>query len=177
MDYNKLKQAMKDIYKALLIIAGLFVAKKAVAPIPDYRGQNLPLSLRNNNPGALMFTGQGIAWRGRTDTVDPNIYRFKNMVYGTRALIKVLNTYYNVHELQTLRDIFTRYAPYGHGNNNPIAYAGSVAMRLNKTIDSKLTWNRDTIKAIVYAITRIESGLDPEKYLPAHVFNEAYNLA
>lgn len=166
-----------DYIKAALAFLGVAVASKAVAPVPDYRGQPLPLSLRNNNPGALLYSGKGDNWQGRVKSTEPGVYRFKNMAYGTRAMIIVLRSYYFSHGLRTLNDIFNRYAPYGHGTNNPAAYAMTIANEMGITPNERIDWNKSTVKALVYGITGVESGKNADKYLPVTTFEKAYLMA
>lgn len=159
--------------KAALAFLGVGIAVKASAPAPDLRNKQLPLSLRNNNPGALMYTGAGIDWQGRVKSTDNNVYRFKDVFYGTRALAKTLNTYYFTHELRTLYQIFRRYAPFGHGANNPDTYAEVVASKLRIKPNDTLQWNQTTLKKLIYAIADVESGKNSRNYIPRAIVDKA----
>lgn len=173
-DYLAAKTMVSNDYiKAALAFLGVGIAVNAVKKPQDLRGKQLPLSLRNNNPGALMYTGAGIDWQGRVKSTENNVYRFSDLFYGTRALAKTLHTYYFTHELRTLYQIFKRYAPFGHGGNNPNVYAEIVASKIGVKPNDHLAWNRSTVKNLIYAIADIESGINAKQYLSDTIVSKA----
>jgi hypothetical protein len=129
------------------------------------------LSERANNPGALFWDGS-TNWQGlnsKQTKVNQIIY-FDNVDYGVRAQLMTLKNYYKKHGIDTLIGITIRYAPVGHGNNNPTVYAQSLAscMGMNTTDKFNLDSNRNLLAAIGYYMHRIEAGyfwVPREKYL------------
>lgn len=129
------------------------------------------LSQRTNNPGALFWDGS-TNWQGldKSKTKSGQIIYFESVDYGIRAQLMTLKNYYKKHGIDTLIGITTRYAPYGHGNNNPAAYAQTLAscMGMNTTDKFNLDSNRNLLAAIGYYIHRVEAGyywVSREKYL------------
>lgn len=69
----------------------------------------LPRGYRNNNPGNIK---QGAAWDGlKTYQTDSVFASFISPEYGYRAMAKTLLTYQNVHGIDDIRGIISRYAP------------------------------------------------------------------
>ncbi|MDH6309790.1 hypothetical protein M2451_002026 [Dysgonomonas sp. PFB1-18] len=129
------------------------------------------LSQRTNNPGALFWDGS-TNWQGMTKSKCKSgaIMYFDSVDYGVRAQLMTLKNYYKKHGINTLIGITTRYAPYGHGNNNPAVYAQTLAscMGMNTTDKFNLDSNRQLLAAVGYYIHRVEAGyywVPREKYL------------
>lgn len=84
----------------------------------------LPRGIRNNNPGNIRIGNNN--WQGMKKTgFDPNFVEFENPVYGLRALMKILLTYYSKYGLDTVQSIVNRWAP-PHENATD-SYAAHVA--------------------------------------------------
>mgnify|MGYP001601933974 CR=1 FL=1 len=76
----------------------------------------IPLGIRNNNPGNIRKSSQ--KWLGKIPQEEPfEFEKFHTMAHGIRALAKVLLTYYNKHNLRTIEEIISRYAPSSDKNN------------------------------------------------------------
>ena len=86
--------------------------------------------------------------------------KFKEMKYGVRAGVKNLkNTYFaNGMGTTTLIDLFKKYAPSGHGANNPSIYANFVANNIGVKVTDKLTWDKYG-KKISKSIINFETGI------------------
>ena len=86
--------------------------------------------------------------------------KFKEMKYGVRAGVKNLkNTYFaNGMGTTTLLDLFKKYAPSGHGANNPSTYANFVANNIGVKVTDKLTWDKYG-KKISKSIINFETGI------------------
>lgn len=86
-----------------------------------------PRGIRNNNPGNII-KGKTL-WRGMAqDQDDPRFVVFSAPVWGLRALMKTLLTYYRRHGLDTVHSIVNRWAP-PHENATD-HYAEHVALKL-----------------------------------------------
>ena len=65
--------------------------------------------IRNMNPGNIRL---GESWLGlRTKQTDPDFCQFTSMVYGCRALLKLLRTYVEKRGCTTIRKVIERWAP------------------------------------------------------------------
>lgn len=119
------------------------------------------LTQRTNNPGALFWNGVD-QWQGMTSslTFSGKIITFDNYDYGIRAQLMTLKNYYKKHGLNTLNKITARYAPLGHGGNDPVQYARILASFIGIEPDQtfNLDSNRELLAAIGYFMHRIEAG-------------------
>ena len=170
---------MQDVEKILLALALIgLLPKKASAPDVrrSYLGRaDLPLGIRHNNPGNLI--GSGTNWKGLVQqNQTPGIYTFTDWLHGTRALLKTLSTYINGHGLRTIRQITARYAPAGHGGNDPATYARNVATWSGIGVDQPLQWSFDTAAKLARAIFRQEHGQQYAQYLTDHDLKTAWQI-
>jgi hypothetical protein len=119
------------------------------------------LSQRSNNPGALFWDGS-TNWQGmdKSLTKSGNIIYFTSVDYGVRAQLMTLKNYYKLHGIDTLSKITARYAPYGHGSNDPGAYARTLSSCLAVDVDTKFNMdvNRNMLAAVGYYMHRVEAG-------------------
>lgn len=124
---------------------------------------------RNNNIGNIMKSTD--QWEGLVGYDEDGYAIFDSPESGIRAKGRVLMTYgrkgYN-----TLPKIFERYAPKGHGNNDPAAYAQFVANETGFGLNDVLDLNdENTLMKLVQAIAVQENGREavkqytPEQYL------------
>ena len=104
--------------------------------------------LRNCNPLNIIKT-KNTVWLGQIHTdVEQTFCQFSEMVYGCRAALKLLRTYYTKYDCTTLRRIISRWAP--ETENNVLAYVRNGTR-------------------IVLAMATVECGLDhngQEELLP-----------
>lgn len=71
--------------------------------------------IRNNNPANIR---RGCKWQGLAKTqTDREFCQFVTMTWGVRALLITLRTYVAKHNIHTVREIITRWAPPSDGNN------------------------------------------------------------
>jgi hypothetical protein len=115
-------------------------------------------ALPYKNPMAMIQTKPD-KWDGLVGHTNGRL-KFQEMKYGVRAGVKNLkNTYFGKGTTPTtLIKLFNMYAPKGHGGNDPIAYANSVAKQIGvKTTDS-IQW-KDYGKKIARAIISAETGI------------------
>lgn len=79
--------------------------------------------IRNNNP---LNIRRGEAWQGLSEKQqDPSFCQFENEVYGIRAAIIIMRTYYYRYNLSTIEQVITRWAP-PEDHNNTEAYINFV---------------------------------------------------
>lgn len=109
----------------------------------------------NNNPGNIRLSD--VRFKGEVDSKDASFKAFCTPVMGIRALARILLTYYNNHNLNTVQGIINRWAP--SVENDTSSYVSDVARRIGvepgATID--LT-DVGTLDKIVTAIIFHENG-------------------
>jgi hypothetical protein len=114
--------------------------------------------LRNNNPGNIRKNAT--AWQGLlppAEQTDPAFFRFASMAYGIRAMVKILYTYQDSHNLRTVRQIIGRWAPPNENDTN--GYVQYVADRMGVAPDTYINVHDEhTVLALVRAIIAMENG-------------------
>lgn len=141
----------------------------------SYLGQSgLPKGMRNNNPGNIRVSSN--PWQGKvplSQNTDGAFEQFTTYVYGIRAMIKNLLTYYTRDGLRTLKDIIFRWAPPAD-NNDTSAYVTFVSNKTGLSPTQQLNLNdAGTMRKLVIAMTEMENGrpaVTPEQ------FNYAWTL-
>lgn len=130
--------------------------------------------IRNNNPGNIRLGSD--RWQGMSAVQTDGVFiQFDSMLYGIRALIKLLMNYYNKYGLMTVRDIISRWAP--DNENNTTAYIKFVADYLGVEPDNVLNLKGDFklyIK-LAKAIALYENGSEAED-IDSSLYEEALNL-
>ena len=87
--------------------------------------------IRNMNPGNIRL---GESWLGlRTKQTDPDFCQFTSMIYGCRALLKLLRTYVEKRGCTTIRKVVERWAP--PSENDTTSYVLSVAAACRRDAD------------------------------------------
>ncbi|HAG0017549.1 TPA: hypothetical protein G8O67_004935 [Salmonella enterica] len=120
--------------------------------------------VRNNNPGNLEYSAQG--WDGEL-TPDGKFSRFDTPEHGIRALAKNMRTYQSKHDLNTVAQMISKFAPPKDHNDTPTyikAVAGMMGVDPNQRID---TSDVDTLTKLVNGIITVENGSNP--YTPQQV--------
>lgn len=114
--------------------------------------------IRNNNPGNIRRTSD--AWQGLRDVqTDDAFFQFTTAEWGLRALMKLIRNYYVRYNLNTVREIISRWAP--SSENNTAAYVDHVAARIGFGPDEYIPAIDAVLIPIAKAITRHENGIDP----------------
>lgn len=121
--------------------------------------------VRNNNVGNIMKSND--QWKGLVGYDDDGYAIFESPEYGVRAKGRVLMTY-GRQGRKTLPAIFEKYAPKGHGNNDPAAYAQFVANETGFSLNEELDLqDENTLMKLVQAMAVQENGRDALKdYTP-----------
>jgi len=115
--------------------------------------------LRNNNPGNI--ERNNIVWKGMSadQSGDDRYIVFDRPEYGIRAMGRVLNTYYTIHTLQTVRGIINRWSP--PKENNTESYIKHVAQRMGIGTDVPINWTIENRIQLIAAIIKHENGVQP----------------
>lgn len=110
---------------------------------------------RDNNPGNIRKSD--IKFQGEVDGTDPDFKSFESPHYGIRAIARIVLTYYNNHELHTIRQIINRWAPPSENDTEPYVNNVSKACALlpDETIDCT---DERILDKIVTAIIHQEEG-------------------
>lgn len=119
-----------------------------------------PRGIRNNNPGNIRLSAT--LWQGQQQPPqqDLDFVEFTTPLYGLRALMKTLLTYYLKFNLDTVRSMINRYAP-PHENATD-AYIYDVARVLNVRRTDKIdVSSKQTLIALTQAIILHENGPPP----------------
>lgn len=116
--------------------------------------------IRNMNPGNIRL---GESWLGlRTRQTDPDFCQFTSMIYGCRALLKLLRTYVEKRGCTTIRKVIERWAP--PSENDTTSYVLSVASACRRDPDERLPVDVDPLiyLDLARAIARHECGPEAE---------------
>lgn len=162
-------------YVALLAMVVLFAYSRtssggvAIAGAADYLGSTVR-GLRNNNPGNIRLSGD--QWQGMSATqTDGAFVQFDSMVYGIRAIAKILQKYHYTYGLGSVSEIIGRWAP--QSENNTAAYAYAVADFLGVSPDDRLDFSApSTMFGLVAAIIRHENGAIAAALIPDSTIND-----
>ena len=123
---------------------------------------NRARGLRNCNPLNIIKT-RNTVWLGQIHTESEKTFcQFSRMVYGCRAALKLLRTYYTKYDCNTLRRIIARWAP--ETENNVQAYVRNVSRMTGIGATTPLPpmkpETREIWCRIVLAMATVECGLD-----------------
>ncbi len=136
-------------------------------------------SVRNNNPGNIELGGSD--WNGAVPGTDKRFVTFGSPEMGVRALTKTINTYQrpkseNGHGLSTIREMISRWAPYGE--NDTGAYIDFVSKRMGVSADAKLDLknNPQQMEKFAESIILKEGGSDSLDYFSGSI-REGVRLA
>lgn len=118
-----------------------------------------PRGIRNNNPGNIRRNGD--PWQGLAERQgDVEFFTFKTPIYGIRALARTLITYQDKHDLRSIRQIISRWAPPVENNTN--AYVRAVVAQTGFDADQTLDMHRfDHLLPLTKAIIQHENGQQP----------------
>lgn len=135
-----------------------------------------PRGVRNCNPGNIRKDAAGAwrQWQGlAAEQTDAEFVAFKAPVWGVRAIVRTLMTYFDKHGCDTPAKVIARWAP--PVENDSAAYAKHLARALGVDADATIDLHDyATMRAAVETIIRHENGQQP--YSRA-VLDEALRLA
>lgn len=122
-------------------------------------GVGAPVSIRNNNPGALRDDGRS-KWRGMTGSKD-GFLQFDTPENGRRAQVINIMNQQRLHGINTVQDLVTKYAP-SSDNNDPVAYANTVASAIGVAPGDKVNLADPVVAGkLADAMASVESGGAP----------------
>lgn len=126
--------------------------------------KTLPRAVRNANPGNIDANPRNkwvgimpMAKRNAAQLAEKRFEVFETPVYGFRAMALLLQTYQDKHNLNTIRQLISRWAP-GHENNTE-AYIAIVARKVGVRADDLIdTHSYEYARPLVEAIAVHETG-------------------
>ena len=131
----------------------------------NYLGRtDMPRGYRNNNPLNIRFTEA--KWQGKvcaSQNTDKGraFEQFKDMYYGWRAALIVLRTYSVKYDRHSIREIITRWAPEGDGND-PEGYIRRVGELTGLDVNYPLDFTyRPHVLPLLRAMATVENGVAP----------------
>lgn len=140
--------------------------------ISHYRGLNMPLPSKNNNPFALIQAVPS-KWRGLVGKLPSGFLVFDTPVNGARAgIINLFNTYL-FKGRDTIEKIIPIYAPAGHGSNSPKDYINGLVKITGLHSSEKIT-TKEQIESLCRGIVQFEEG---KFWLSEKDFQNAFKLA
>jgi hypothetical protein len=161
------------IYKYRKAIAGTATstvqsAKTYSKQFVNYLGKigqaiTAPRGIKNNNPGNInktMKDGKEYLWKGEVphaENTDKRFKQFYEFVYGVRALILNLKSYFSSGK-NTVRKIISVWAPASENKEGTEAYIKFVSKQLNVTPDTALLPTDKTLGLLTKAIAKNENG-------------------
>lgn len=115
---------------------------------------------RNNNPCNIRISTDVFQGEVRPSG-DKAFKQFETMAYGYRAAFKVLRTYINNYNCDTIRKIISRWAP--KSENHTENYIKVVSERSGiPENDTVYADNREMMVRIVAAMSYVENGREAE---------------
>ena len=136
---------------------------------PTMRKSPAALCERINNPGCIRYN-PSTNWLG-SDGEHNGFVVFTSPMWGIRAMAITLRTYRRSHDLKTIREIITRWAP--PSENNTELYisivAGYVGMNPSEELRTIAQYS-----AVIAGMIRMEIGHQP---YPAHTISLAVERA
>src|SRR3954463_6825023 len=106
----------------------------------------IPRGIRNNNPANLRHSKN--VWQGAaSEQNDPDFVTFITPIMGIRAVMKILQNYYNKHALSTVWEMISRFAPPSDNNPTDI-YASHVAAHMGVNVNDEINIINDSAMMI-----------------------------
>jgi len=119
-----------------------------------------PRGIRNNNPGNIRLSET--VWQGQQPfQSDPDFAVFSTPLYGLRALMKTLLTYYRRYDLDTVQSLINRYAPPYENATDFYTEQVAEALEVDRTDKINVT-EKQTLIALARAIVIHENGNPPK---------------
>jgi len=118
---------------------------------------NLPLGLKNNNPGNLRISN--IKWQGKIPNeknTGKGFEQFENITFGIRAMATDIANDITVKKLNTLKKLIYSYAP--PTENDTINYINFVSKNTGLNPDAEIKLNPELLSKIIKAKIFIENG-------------------
>lgn len=126
------------------------------------------IGIRNNNPLNIRRSSQKFINEQKSDN---DFKKFSSVVYGVRAAIKIIHTYYFNYRYNTIEKIISRWAP--PMENSTKDYIDIVSKRSHILPNVIVIYTKDNILSIIKAMAYVESHVE----LPKEILEEAWKLA
>jgi hypothetical protein len=134
----------------------------------------IPRGLRNNNPGNIDYNLKN-KWQGQIGIetnvpqgVKPRFAKFKDVIYGIRAIAVLLIKYYDSYDCNTPLAVANRWAP--PVENDTGSYAKQMARDITKAVGYTIRYtdridlhDYKTLRAMICSIIEHENGLSSYK--------------
>ena len=124
--------------------------------------------IKRNNPGNIRATST--KWLGENTPKGEAFCHFRDLLYGCRAMLKLLKRYIEVKECKTIRKVVSRWAP--PSENNTRSYIDYVARSMDTHPDDDLVVDKDTLIRLASAMTWMEHG----QAIPRNTWEKAFNM-
>lgn len=135
----------------------------------DFRNRkDLPLGLRNNNPGNLRPLSGSQKWLGQVGVstgATGSFCIFSNVFWGLRAMATDLLNDYRLKGLTTLTKLLSEYAP--NNENRTAEYAAYVSRKTGIPVNATINMNLTNLTAIMRAMIQMEVGEKSALLIPA----------
>lgn len=125
---------------------------------------------RNNNPLNLRYNSLN-NWRGQVGHDEKNFCIFRTLEDGVYAAARTLHTYVTKHDLHTLPQIVSRWAP--STENDVEAYVKTVSRISGISRNGYIDYREDTILRLILAMARVESQMHLDRDMVKQAIKEA----
>jgi hypothetical protein len=127
----------------------------------------IPRNQRNNNPGNIRIGGSN--WDGSVTGNDTEFVTFATPEMGVRAMVKTLHTYQERYNLSNIREIISRWAPYGENDTGGYIDFVSKSMGVDPDLTLELKLDPVTTKKLVSAMIQKEGGTESSNYFKDYI--------
>lgn len=124
--------------------------------------------IKRNNPGNIRATSK--KWLGENTPKGEAFCHFRDLLYGCRAMLKILKRYIEVKECCTIRKLVARWAP--PTENNTRVYIDYVARSMDIHPDDDLGLSKDMLIRLASAMTWVEHN----QTIPHYTWDKAYDM-
>ncbi len=126
------------------------------------------IGIKNNNPLNIRRSSQKFINEQKSDN---DFKKFSSMVYGVRAAIRIIHTYYFNYRYNTIEKIISRWVP--PMENSTKNYIDIVSKRSHILPNVIVIYTKDNILSIIKAMAYVESHVELSK----EILEEAWKLA
>lgn len=113
-----------------------------------------------NNPFNIKANAAN-KWNGKTTKQGATFESFDRLENGVRAGIKILKTYFEKYNIETVQGIITRFAP--STENNTAGYIKFVCREMGVTETQRILPDKETLWKLSKAICKMENGYELSK--------------
>lgn len=124
--------------------------------------------IKRNNPGNIRATSK--KWLGENTPKGEAFCHFRDLIYGCRAMLKLLKWYIEVKESYTIRKLVARWAP--PCENNTRVYIDYVARSMDTHPDDDLVLSKEMLIRLASAMTWVEHN----QTIPHNTWDKAYDM-